>query len=125
MKNQNVLRNTFVSIGVLLALTQLLTAGTRERVPTTPLVSPHRTFATFDAPGGHISPSGINSAGAITGTYYMGSYPDLLFHSFLRTADGTFITIDPPGSTGAYVGWWYGLVGSPINAAGGHHGNLY
>lgn len=58
------------------------------------------TFTTFDVPGGSFSggpgPTAINSAGAITGTYFDAGK---LIHSFLRAPDGTVTTFDPPGAT--------------------------
>src|SRR6476661_9122583 len=117
-----ILRNIFLSVGVLFASAQLLSAGMNDGVlnfSNTPLVSPQATFITFDAPdGGDLIPSGINPVGAITGTYYRGSYPNLVFHAFLREPNGTVTRIDPPGSTGAYVGFFFGPGGQPINPAG-------
>jgi hypothetical protein len=53
------------------------------------------TFVTFDAPGdvNGTSPSSINPAGAITGTYYDANH---VGHGFLRAADGTITTFDAP-----------------------------
>ena len=69
-----ILRNIFLSVGVLFASVRLLSAGMNDGVlnfTNTSLVRPQATFITFDAPGGHrdMLPSGINPAGAITGTY--------------------------------------------------------
>src|SRR5947209_2459935 len=54
------------------------------------------TFITFDVPGAvnGTSPSSINKAGAITGTYYDASF---LGHGFLRASNGTLTTFDVPG----------------------------
>ena len=52
-----ILRNIFLSVGVLFASAQLLTAGMNDGVlnfGNTPLVSPQATFITFDAAGRHI-----------------------------------------------------------------------
>jgi hypothetical protein len=99
-----ILRNIFLSVGVIFASARLLSAGMNDGVlnfSNTPLVHPQATFITFDAPGGQhdLQPSAINPAGAITGSYITGSSPNFTFHGFLRAPDGTFATIDPPGST--------------------------
>jgi len=55
-----ILRNIFLSVGVLFASAQLLSAGMNDGVlnfSNTPLVRPQATFITFDAPG------------AVNGTY--------------------------------------------------------
>jgi hypothetical protein len=116
-----ILRNIFLSVGVLFASARLLSAGMNDGIldfGDTPLCHSHPTFITFDPPGGparDMLPSGINPAGAVTGTYVDAN---LVSHGFLRARDGTFTTIDPPGSIGAYVGNYFGLVGPPINPAG-------
>lgn len=55
------------------------------------------TFATFEVPGECCAPfpTGINSAGTITGYYFDASGNS---HGFLRALDGTLTTFDPPGS---------------------------
>jgi hypothetical protein len=124
-----ILRNIFISVSVLFTLTGLQAAGVNDGVlnfSNMPLVSPQTTFITFDAPdGGDLIPSGINPVGAITGTYIRGSYPNFVFHAFLRAPDGTVTTIDPPGSTGAYVGFFEESGGQPINPAGAITGTYY
>src|SRR5215467_9138867 len=91
-----ILRNTFTSVGVLFALTRLLVAGTSDGVlnfSDNALLHPQPTFVTFDPPGGparDMLPSGINPTGTITGTYLIGSFPNVVFHAFLREPDGTF-----------------------------------
>ena len=71
-----ILRNIFLSVGVLLASARLLSAGMNDGVlnfSKTPLVRPQATFVTFDPPSGparEMLPNGINPAGAIAGTYY-------------------------------------------------------
>src|SRR6516162_9310960 len=117
MKKTKILRNTFISVGVFFAFVQLLAAG-------------RPTFITFDPPGGparDMLPSGINPSGTITGTYITGFYPNPpVFHAFLREPDGTFTTLDPPGSTGAYVGFFETPGGQqPINPAGAITGTYF
>jgi hypothetical protein len=57
------------------------------------------TFTTFDVPGAGTGygegtiPSGINSAGAITGSYFDSKD---VGHGFLGSKDGTFTTFDAP-----------------------------
>ena len=119
-----ILRNIFITVSVLFTLTGLQAAGMNDGVlnfGNMPLVSPQATFITFDAPdGGDLIPSGINPVGAITGTYRREVY-----HAFLRAPDGTVTTIDPPGSTGAYVGFFEGPGGQPINPAGAITGTYF
>lgn len=78
------------------------------------------TFVTFDAPGaGTGSDQGtyamsMDTAGDITGYYYDTNF---VAHGFVRTADGTITTFDPPGSVytlahainpaGVITGDWY------------------
>src|SRR5215471_18606450 len=51
---------------------------------------------TFDPPGSTgTSPSGINSAGEISGTYSDNSFNS---HGFVRAPDGTITTFDVPGA---------------------------
>jgi hypothetical protein len=95
-----ILRNTFTSVGVLFALPLMLTAGSNEEdlnFSDRPLVHRHPTFITFDAPGSvnGTYPSGINTAGVITGTLL-----DVNFvgHGFLRAKNGTITTFDVPGA---------------------------
>lgn len=67
------------------------------------------TFITFDPPGSTGTfPSGINPAGAITGTYFDASGG----HGFLRTPHGTFTKFDVPGAAGE------GTFAFAINPAG-------
>lgn len=59
------------------------------------------TFTTFVVNGAtETFPAAIDATNDVAGTWY-----DALFipHGFLRTADGTITTFDPPGSTGTYV----------------------
>src|SRR5437762_265380 len=61
-------------------------------------------FTTFDAPGAGTRPgqgtlaAAINAAGTVSGMYWDANY---VTHGFVRAADGSFATFDPPGS--AYV----------------------
>src|SRR5260370_36173996 len=94
-----ILRNIFLSVGVLFASARLLSAGMNDGVlnfSKTPLVSPQATFITFDVPGALEAVNGINPAGAITGWYFEANF---VGHGFLRAPDGTITTFDPPGST--------------------------
>ncbi len=74
------------------------------------LRSPEGMFTTFEAPGADTTPGsfngtgcnsdcpvGLNDSGAITGSYWDSSNVQ---HGFLRTPDGTFVTVDPRGSEG-------------------------
>ena len=105
-----ILRNIFITAGVLFASAQLLPAG---------------TFTTFDPPGSTFTaPSAITPGGVIIGSYVDASG---VTHGFLRTPSGSFTTIDVPGSTfttptsitpGGVIIGWYG------DASGGDHGFL-
>lgn len=54
------------------------------------------TYVQFDMPGANFtSPVGINSSGAIAGTWEDDLYK---FHGFVRTAKGKLIPFDPPNS---------------------------
>jgi hypothetical protein len=103
-----ILRNTFISVGALVAFTQLLTAGTHDGVlnlDNTPL---RGAIMTFDAPGAGTGPLegteglAINQAGTIVGSFRT---PAFVFRGFVRGTDGTFIEFDAPGAgTGQYQG---------------------
>jgi hypothetical protein len=67
-------------------------------------------FTTFEAPGADTTPGsyngtgcfsdcpvGLNDWGVITGSYWDSNNVQ---HGFLRTPDGSFVTVDPPGSAG-------------------------
>jgi hypothetical protein len=120
-----ILRNILLSVGVLFASTQLLSAGMNDGVlnfSKTPLVSLRATYTTFDIPDARdIFLNGINPAGMITGGYFDAN---LVGHGFLRTPDGTITAIDAPGSAapfgtnpignnpaGAISGWYYDMSG--------------
>src|SRR5215470_4346507 len=93
-----ILRNIFINLAVLIALTRLLTAGTNDGVlnlSETPLGHSNPTLITFDPPGSTATfPMGINPAGVITG-YYRDA---VTCHGFIRAPDGTITTFDVPGS---------------------------
>ncbi len=72
------------------------------------LRSPEGKFTTFEATGAGTGsyqgtgcfsdcPVGLNDSGVITGSYADSNYVQ---HGFLRTPEGTFVTVDPPGSVG-------------------------
>ena len=91
MKNQNILRNTFISIGVLLTLTQLLTAGTIQGVlypSERPFVPPRSAFVVFDSPGAvnGTYAQAVDEAGVIAGSYLDENF---LLHGFVRARNGT------------------------------------
>jgi hypothetical protein len=99
-----ILRNIFITVGVLFASARLLAAG---------------TFTTFDPPGSTSTlPSAITPSGMIIGSYLDASG---VAHGFLRTPSGSFTTIDVPGSTsttptgitpgGIITGWYQGTMG--------------
>ncbi len=88
-----ILRNIFLSVGVLFASAQLLPAG---------------TITTFDPPGSTFTlPSAITPSGVIIGSYVDASG---VTHGFLRARDGSITSYDvPPG----------GFIDSPIYIPGG------
>src|SRR5215471_8358479 len=112
MKNPKILRNMFISVGVLFALARLLAAGTIDGVPQPPII-------TFDAPGAGTGPGQgtqgltINPGGVIAGDYVDASS---VFHGFRRAQDtGTITPFDAPGAgTAPYEG----TVAESINSAG-------
>jgi hypothetical protein len=118
-----ILRNIFLSVGVLFALTRLMAAGSADGVSgldKTPFVPPHSTFITFDPPGSTLTlPSAITASGTIIGSYTDASGAE---HGFLRTRGGVFTTFDVPGSTsttatsitpgGVITGWYSDTIGN-------------
>ena len=78
-------------------------------------------MTTFDAPGSvkGTSPTGINDAGAITGSYADARSVE---HGFLRAPDGTFTTFDAPGAGTAFQ---QGTTVRSINSAGAITGYYY
>jgi hypothetical protein len=74
-------------------------------------------FTTIDPPGSTLtSPSAINPAGLITG-HYVDARGQC--HGFLRAADGTFTTIDPPWS----VFWTSPMSINPAGVITGFYGD--
>jgi hypothetical protein len=72
------------------------------------LRSPKGKITTFDATGAGTGsyqgtgcfsdcPVGLNDRGVITGSYWDSNNVQ---HGFLRTPNGSFVTVDPPGSAG-------------------------
>jgi hypothetical protein len=100
MKNQRILRNIFIGVGVLFALTPLLTADASDRVQNfgrKPFVPSQPTFITFDALGAVNGTYGqaINPSGEIGGIYMDENF---VFHGFVRDRDGTITAFDAPGA---------------------------
>src|SRR5207249_9261781 len=103
-----ILRNIFVSLSAVFALTRLVAAGTHYRsldLSDTPLGG---GIITFDAPGAGTGPQQgtltyvINDRGTIAGYYFDSK---TVTHGFVHATDGTFTTFDAPGGgTGAYQG---------------------
>jgi len=81
-------------------LTQLILVSAFVASP--PALAGEHQIITFDVPGSYQDPGGgtlaavINDFGEIAGLYVGAT--DLQVHGFLRRADGTFVTFDPPGS---------------------------
>src|ERR1700746_2551417 len=97
MKNTKILRNLFISISVVLALVQRLSAGVSEQVTDwsdTPLDVP---IITFDHPDAGTGPQqgtltyAINDRGTIAGYYFDSK---TVTHGFVRATDGTISTFD-------------------------------
>jgi hypothetical protein len=91
-----------------LLICPLVSCGPFGGLPSSPA-----TFTLFDPPGavGTVATS-INSAGAITGTYFT---TGVLHHGFLRAPDGTITTFDAPG---AGTGFDQGTLPNSINPTG-------
>ena len=100
MRNQKILRNAFISVGVLLALTHSLTAASRAAASYAserPLIPSQPTFVVFDAPGSAFTvPSAVTATGVIIGSYVDASG---VTHGFVRSRGGNFTTFDVPDST--------------------------
>src|SRR5215831_12481713 len=85
-----ILPNILISVAVLFAFTQLLSAD-----------KPQPTIITFDAPGAGTGPfqgtqpSAINPAGGICGNI---ADANNMSHGFVRAPDGTITTFDGPGA---------------------------
>jgi hypothetical protein len=92
-------------------------------------------FTTFDAPGAGTSsyegtgcfadcPVSLNDSGAITGVYIDGNF---VYHGYLRSSDGTIVTVDPVGSTFTFpdgINDAGSITGYYIDANGVSHGFL-
>jgi hypothetical protein len=110
LTKRNTIRNIFISVGLLFALTGPLAAD-----------KPQPTIITFDAPGaGTGGPfqgtlvAGINPAGVIAGGFLDANEVE---HTYLRFPDGTFTTFDAPGAgTGPFQGSF--VFSEAINHAG-------
>src|SRR2546422_3495957 len=78
-------------------------------------VSAHgQSITSFDPPGStYTQPLSINIAGAVAGFYRDG----VTIHGFIRDANGTFTTVDAPGSAGCHTDAF------SINNAGAVAGN--
>src|SRR5262245_15530945 len=101
MKKTKVLRNTFITVGLLLALGQLLGAGSSDRVLDFGNVPIGSGIVTFDAPGAGTGPMqgtipvAITSVETIAGYYFD---DNAVTHGFVRRRDGTATTFDAPGN---------------------------
>lgn len=99
------------------------------------LRSPEGKFTTFDAPGAGTAsyqgtgcfsdcPVVLNDWGAITGNYIDANYTT---HGYLRSPEGTIVTVDPVGSTYTFSDGLndLGLItGYYLDANGVYHGFL-
>src|ERR1700757_2160730 len=102
-----ILRNTFISVGVVLALVQTLAAGTSDGIlnfSKSPPGLSQPPIITFDAPGAGTGPGQGTFAlaisdptGVITGDYLDAANVN---HGFLRTRDGNITSFDAPGAIG-------------------------
>ena len=80
LMSARIVRNIFISVGVLFALTRLHAA----------------TFITFDVPNAFFTVgTSINPKGTIPGSYLDASF---ISHGFVRAPDGTITTFDVPGA---------------------------
>src|SRR5215471_20448889 len=108
-----IVRNIFLSVGVLFALGRLLGAGMNDPLlnfSNAPLV-PAPAIITFDAPGAGTGPGQGTLVGVMDpttgGTTITGFYLDAgdVFHGYLRAPNGTITIFDAPGSgTGPFQG---------------------
>src|SRR4029077_8255035 len=111
MKKQRILRNTFISIGVLFAVGRLLAGDMSDGVlhfGGGPLCHTHPTIITFDVPDAGTGPFqgtqpiAINPSGLIAGVYGDASTGH---HGFGRDEDGAITPFDVPGGgTGPHQG---------------------
>lgn len=90
--NSNLFRNFFALLVIPVGAVSLTTSG----------FALSANIITFDAPGAGTGafqgtqPFALNAGGSITGPY---TDTNFVNHGFLRSADGTIITIDVPNST--------------------------
>ena len=86
-------------------------------------------YTSFDVPGatGVTVPFGINNAGTIAGFYYQNGF----YHGFIKTAAGSYTTIDVPGQTNTMIyginanGRIVGGYGNPGTDYAAGHGFIY
>ena len=101
LTKRKILRNTFMSVGVLLALTRLMAAGSADGVFGFGQNSVR--FTAFHLY--HVRSTGLHTsrcpAQSLRAELITGSYTDAsgVTHGFLRRPGGTFTTFDVPGST--------------------------
>src|SRR5262249_40824885 len=124
MKNQNTLRNIFISGGVLLTSTELLIGGNMDAALNPsgrPFHPSHPSFVVFDPPGSTFTmPSVVTATGAIIGSYTDASG---VTHGFIRSRGGNITTFDAPDSTSTtptdstpgdvITGWYSDTFGIP------------
>ncbi len=125
-----ILRNIFISVGVLFASAQLLSAGMNDGVlnfNNTPLVSPQATFITFDAPGGqsNLAAERHQPGGGHHRNLHYGKLPK---HRVSRLPAGARRHIHDPRSAGLHrnLDRLFLWACRPTHQPGrGHHGNLF
>jgi len=92
-----ILRNIFISVGLLFTVGQLLAGGMSDGVlhlGDMPLGARPPTYTTIDPPGSVFTfPLCINPAGVIAGEYDDASFVP---HGFVRARDGIISTFDNP-----------------------------
>src|SRR6476619_5967720 len=108
MKKTKIFRNTFISVGVVLALVQRLASGATDPVLDRGHTPVAARIITFDAPEAGTGPQqgtialAINDVGTVAG-HYFDSHP--ITHGFVRATHGTFTSFDAPGGgTDPYQG---------------------
>ena len=99
------------------------------------LRSPNGNFATFDAPGAGTGsyegtgcssdcPTSLNDSGAVMGTYIDSNF---VYHGYLRSPDGSIVTVDPSGSIFTWssdINDLGSITGYYVDANGVYHGFL-
>jgi len=92
-----ILRNIFISVGLLFTVGQLLAGGMSDGVlhlGDMSLGARPPTYTNVDPPGSVFTfPQCINPAGVIAGEY---AYADFVPHGFVRARDGIISTFDNP-----------------------------